>query len=105
MMSLVKIQPAALLGKATINHTRYKEECERWDKCKKLCIYPQTKQEDELEEICRECEMGKFVCDICNKYNEICNFENSQIKKLLIKKAVLEEKVGMLESRLSEKAE
>lgn len=73
--------------------------------CDKLCIYPQTKQEDELEEICCECEMGKFVCDICNKYNEICNFENSQIKKLLIKKAVLEEKVGMLESRLSEKAE
>lgn len=55
--------------------------------CDKLCIYPHTKQEDELEEICCECEMGKFVCDICNKYNKINSFENSQIKKLLIQKS------------------
>lgn len=72
--------------------------------CDELCIYPKDKEksQEEVEEICAECKMGKFICDICNRYNELANFENSEIKKLLIKKSVLEEEVETLKDRISE---
>lgn len=39
--------------------------------CDNLCMNPirvgQT--QDELEDICAECKMGKFICDILNTYN------------------------------------
>ena len=39
--------------------------------CDNICMHPirvgQT--QDELDDICAECKMGKFVCDILNTYN------------------------------------
>lgn len=35
--------------------------------CDTLCRYPTTAaDQDQLDDICAECEMGKFVCDILN---------------------------------------
>lgn len=39
--------------------------------CDNLCRHPRaTKDEEELEEICAGCEMGKYVCEILNLYND-----------------------------------
>lgn len=36
--------------------------------CDKLCRYPREAQDqEELEYICTECKMGRFVCDIINQ--------------------------------------
>lgn len=36
--------------------------------CDNLCWYPEeVKDPDELERVCAECKMGKFVCDIINE--------------------------------------
>ena len=36
--------------------------------CDNLCWYPEEiKDPEELECICAECKMGKFVCDIINE--------------------------------------
>lgn len=38
--------------------------------CDNLCKHPsQAKDQDELDWICADCKMGKFVCDILNTYN------------------------------------
>lgn len=39
--------------------------------CDNLCKHPirEGQTQDELEDICAECKMGKFVCDILNTYN------------------------------------
>ncbi|WP_313583663.1 hypothetical protein [Lacrimispora sp.] len=40
------------------------------DICDHFCKYPyKVKNEGELEEICAECQMGKYVCLILNTYN------------------------------------
>lgn len=38
--------------------------------CDKICKHPmECQNEEELKEICFECKMGKFICDILNEYN------------------------------------
>lgn len=37
--------------------------------CDSLCKNPEKYSEEELQEICAECEMGQFICDIPNEYN------------------------------------
>ena len=48
--------------------------------CDNLCMHPirvgQT--QEELEDICTECRMGKFVCDILNTYNRLNDFDKTQ---------------------------
>ncbi|WP_034218457.1 hypothetical protein [Lachnoclostridium phytofermentans] len=34
--------------------------------CDNICRFPREVKEEELEFICAECKMGKFVCDIIN---------------------------------------
>ena len=34
--------------------------------CDNLCKYPEQCGEDELANICCDCKMGKFVCDLLN---------------------------------------
>lgn len=52
--------------------------------CDNLCRHPRARQtQDELDDICAECKMGKFVCDILNTYNRLNDFEKSQTHKLL----------------------
>ena len=35
--------------------------------CKHLC---QNLDQEELEEICADCELGHFICDILNEHNK-----------------------------------
>ena len=55
--------------------------------CDNLCMHPirvgQT--QDELDDICAECKMGKFVCDILNTYNRLNDFDKTQSYDLLKK--------------------
>lgn len=38
--------------------------------CDYLCRFPKDiKNQEELDNICDECKMGKHVCDILNTYN------------------------------------
>lgn len=38
--------------------------------CDNLCRFPrEAEDEDQLVDICAECEMGRFVCDLCNLQN------------------------------------
>lgn len=38
--------------------------------CDNLCRFPrEVSEQDELDEICCECEMGRFICNILNEYN------------------------------------
>ena len=38
--------------------------------CDSICQYPaKAENEEELSEICSNCQMGKHVCDITNTYN------------------------------------
>lgn len=40
------------------------------DICDQLCEHPyRVKNEEAMEEICAECQMGKYVCLILNTYN------------------------------------
>lgn len=61
--------------------------------CDKLCRFPMEMEQEELDEHCCECKMGRFICDILNEYNRINDFEQAQSYKLL-------QKVAELESRL-----
>lgn len=39
--------------------------------CDNLCRHPrEVEDQDELDDICAECEMGQFVCDILNQCGE-----------------------------------
>lgn len=60
--------------------------------CDKLCKYPCMKFEGDecLEDICCDCKMGRFICDILNEYNKLNDFEQTQCCKLLQKIAELE---------------
>ena len=55
--------------------------------CDNLCMHPirvgQT--QDELDDICAECKMGKFVFDILNTYNRLNDFDKTQSYDLLKK--------------------
>ena len=52
--------------------------------CDKLCKEPlKAKSQEELEEVCIECQLGSFICGILNEYNKINDFEKSQCLKLL----------------------
>lgn len=53
--------------------------------CDKICRYPREMEQEELDEHCCECEMGRFICEILNTYNDLNNFEKSQSYKLLQK--------------------
>lgn len=48
--------------------------------CDNICMHPirvgQT--QDELDDICAECKMGKFVCDILNTHNRLKNNKPKQ---------------------------
>ena len=35
--------------------------------CDTICKHPYTCDQEELDAICADCEMGQFVCDILNK--------------------------------------
>lgn len=61
--------------------------------CDNICKYPIRvgHTQDELEDICAECKMGKFVCDILNTYNRLNDFENTQ-SCILMKELSLYEK-------------
>ena len=38
--------------------------------CDKICRFPQEiTDQEQLEDICVDCRMGRFVCDILNTYN------------------------------------
>ena len=53
--------------------------------CDHICIAPRViGDEEQMHEFCRQCKMEKFACDICNKYNQINDFVNSQAGKLLM---------------------
>lgn len=58
--------------------------------CDKLCKYPCVCDQEELDEHCDECKLGKFICDICNTYNKLNTFVGSQVESLLIKLAEAE---------------
>lgn len=38
--------------------------------CDELCRHPGGMTEKELEEICCECKLGQYICDILNGYKE-----------------------------------
>lgn len=62
--------------------------------CDSLCRYPITiRSEEMLYDVCCECHLGKYICDILNEYNRLNDFDNSQNKKLLIKIAELEKQI------------
>ena len=48
--------------------------------CDNLCKHPNRVgiTQDELDGICAECKMGKFVCDILNTYNRQNSCEGCQ---------------------------
>lgn len=51
--------------------------------CDKLCRFPREMEQEELEEHCCECKMGEFMNSILNEYNDLNDFEKSEICKLL----------------------
>lgn len=38
--------------------------------CDNLCRYPKNLTGDELEDICAECKLGQYICDILNECKE-----------------------------------
>ena len=54
--------------------------------CDGMCPYPEEiKDEEALEEKCAECGMGDHICHILNAYDEVNNFEKSQLHALMKK--------------------
>lgn len=52
--------------------------------CDSLCRHPaEAPDQETLDKICAECEMGKHRCGILNEYNRINKFQGSQCEKLL----------------------
>ncbi|MGL5436578.1 MAG: hypothetical protein ACRDBO_14435 [Lachnospiraceae bacterium] len=52
--------------------------------CDKICRFPwEIENQEEMEEKCAGCQMGRHVCDILNTYNELNDFEQFQCRKLL----------------------
>ena len=48
--------------------------------CDNLCMHPNRvgQTQDELDDICAECKMGKFVCDILNTHNRLKSLKPKQ---------------------------
>ena len=56
--------------------------------CDNLCKCPENVTNQEvLDEICSECQLGRFICDILNTYNKINDFADAQCYALLAKYA------------------
>lgn len=54
--------------------------------CDHMCQYPkEIPDEEKLQEKCDACEMGDYVCHILNAYDEVNNFEKSQLHALMKK--------------------
>lgn len=52
--------------------------------CDKLCVHPKVEtNQKNLDKICDDCKVRKFICDILNTYNNLNDFEKSQNYKLL----------------------
>jgi hypothetical protein len=46
------------------------------DICDHFCRFPwETEHKEDLEDICAECQMGQYVCDILNTYNAACQLQ------------------------------
>lgn len=82
-------------SKKSINENemqRITTELAEWT-CDQICIYPQKIHNEEmLADICCECALGSYICQIINLYNKLNNFEQSQIIKLLARIGELEGK-------------
>lgn len=37
--------------------------------CDNLCRFPREMSQEELDEHCCECELGRFICSILNEHN------------------------------------
>ncbi|MED9825782.1 MAG: hypothetical protein ACLT4U_06030 [Blautia obeum] len=55
--------------------------------CDHICQKPKEITDTEkLEDYCtEECEIGSHICNILNQYNEINDFENSELYKIMTK--------------------
>lgn len=55
--------------------------------CDHICQKPkEITDQEKLEDYCNgECEMGQHFCNILNQYNEINNFEKSELYKVMHK--------------------
>ena len=55
--------------------------------CDHICQKPkETTDQEELEAYCvEECDIGSHICDILNQFNEINDFKNSELHKIMIK--------------------
>lgn len=55
--------------------------------CNHICQKSkETTDQEELEAYCaEECDIGSHICDILNQYNEINDFENSELYKIMTK--------------------
>lgn len=55
--------------------------------CDNICQKPkEIADQEKLEDYCaEECEMGQRFCNILNQYNEINDFENSELHKIMTK--------------------
>jgi len=50
--------------------------------CDHLCRFPwEISDQEEMDEICASCEMGKHVCDILNEYNRLNNLVETEREK------------------------
>ena len=66
--------------------------------CDNLCKHPcNIKDVEKLEDVCAECKMCDFVCNICNEYNRINDFEKSQLLVMLKRIAELEGVIRSIE--------
>lgn len=55
--------------------------------CDHICQKPkEITDTEELEAYCaEECDIGSHICNILNQYNEINDFENSELHKIMTK--------------------
>jgi hypothetical protein len=55
--------------------------------CDHICQKPkEITDREKLEDYCaEECEMGQHFCNILNQYNKINDFEESELRKIMIK--------------------
>lgn len=55
--------------------------------CDHICQKPkEITDQEEMEAYCaEECEMGQHFCNILNQHNEINNFEESELRKIMTK--------------------
>lgn len=58
--------------------------------CGNLCRHPYRTDisQDQLDDICDECQMGEFICDILNEHNheELGNKQKSEWTRNLMEK-------------------